>query len=168
LVGSQKGMFLRFVSVRIFDIVQAIAVTLWVGTLWSTGALVAPALFRMISDRVLAGNIAGYLFGVMAFIGLVCGSCILVVRLAQHGAGALRQPAFWLVVSMVVLVCIIQFGIQPVLAGLREQVFPEQVMQSAVANSFAAWHAAAGILYLVESTLGLGLVALVIRPQPLS
>ena len=151
---------------RIFDVVQAIAVTLWVGALWSTGALVAPALFRMISDRMLAGNIAGHLFEVTAFIGLACGSCLLLVHLVQYGVGALRQPVFWLVVSMVVLVCASQFGIRPVLAGLREQVYPEQVMGSAVANSFATWHAAAGILYLVESTLGLGLVTLVIRPQP--
>lgn len=151
---------------RVFDIVQAIAVTLWVGALWSTGALVAPALFRMISDRVLAGNVAGYLFGVTAFIGLACGSCLLVVRLVQNGAGALRQPVFWLIVSMLVLVCASQFGIQPVLAGLREQVYPEPVMQSAVANRFATWHAVAGITYLVVSMLGLGLVTLVIRPQP--
>ena len=157
---------MRFFSARIFDVVQAIAVTLWVGTLWSTGALVAPALFRMISDRVLAGNIAGYLFGVTAFIGLACGSCLLLVRLVQDGTGALRQHVFWLVVSMLVLTCASQFGIQPVLAGLREQVYPEQVMQSAVANSFAIWHAVAGILYLVVSVLGLGLVTLVIRPQP--
>lgn len=166
MAGSQKGRLLKILSARVFDAVQAIAVTLWVGTLWSTGALVAPALFRMIGDRALAGNVAGYLFGVTAFIGLACGSCLLVVRLVQDGTGALRQPVFWVVVSMVVLVCASQFGIQPVLAGLREQVYPEQVMQSAVANSFATWHAVAGITYLVVSMLGLGLVALVIRPQP--
>lgn len=157
---------MRFFSVRVFDFVQAIAVTLWVGALWSTGALVAPALFRMISDRMLAGNIAGHLFAATAFIGLVCGSCLLVVQWVQCGVGALRQPVFWLVVSMIVLVCVSQFGIQPVLAGLREQIYPEQVMRSAVANSFATWHMVAGILYLVESMLGLGLVTLVIRPQP--
>ena len=157
---------MKIFSSRVFDAVQAIAVTLWVGTLWSTGALVAPALFRLISDRVLAGNVAGYLFGVTAFIGLACGSCLLIVRLVQDGAGALRHPVFWLVVSMIVLVCAIQFGIQPVLAGLRQQVYPEPVMQSAVANSFATWHVVAGISYLVVSMLGLGLVTLVVRPQP--
>ena len=166
MAGSQKGRLLKIFSSRVFDAVQAIAVTLWVGTLWSTGALVAPALFRLISDRVLAGNVAGYLFGATALIGLACGSCLLVVRLVQDGAGALRQPVFWLVVSMLVLVCAIQFGIQPVLAGLRQQVYPEPVMQSAVANSFATWHAVAGISYLVVSMLGLGLVTLVVRPQP--
>jgi hypothetical protein len=155
-------------TVRILDVVQAIAVTLWVGTLWSTGALVAPALFRMIDDRMLAGDIAGHLFGVTAFIGLTCGGCLLTARLILDRTAALRQPLFWLVVSLVILDCISQFGIEPVLAGLREKGYPEQVMQSALANSFATWHAAAGILYLVQSTLGLVLVTLVVRPHPRS
>jgi len=166
LVRRQKGASLRSLSRRWFDVVQAIAVTLWVGTLWSTGALVAPALFRMISDRTLAGDIAGYLFGMTAFIGLACAGCLLTVRLVQDRAGALRQPMFWLVLSMVVLVCISQFGIQPILASLREQAYPRQVMQSASAGSFAIWHAAAGILYLVQCTLGLALVTLVVRAHP--
>ena len=151
---------------RLSATVQAIAVTLWVGTLWSTGALVAPALFRMIDDRMLAGDIAGHLFAVTAFIGLACGGCLLILRLIQDRAGAFRQPVFWLVVGMVALVCISQFGIQPVLAGLRAHAYPEEVMQTGSANSFAAWHAAAGILYLVQSALGLVLVTLVVRTHP--
>jgi hypothetical protein len=150
---------------RVLDIIQAIAVTLWVGALWSTGVLFAPALFRMISDRILAGNVAAHLFVVTAFIGLACGGCVLIIRLIEFRSLAIRQPVFWLVVSMMVLICISQFGIQPILSGLREQVYPAQVMQSAVANSFARWHMVAGILYLVTSLLGLGLVSLVIRPQ---
>jgi hypothetical protein len=39
-------------------------------------------------------------------------------------------------------------------------------MQSAAADSFAAWHAAAGILYLAQSLLGLVLVTLVVRANP--
>ncbi len=159
-------MLLRLFSVRLFDAVQAIAVTLWVGALWSTGALVAPVLFRMIADRILAGNIAGHLFSVTAFIGLACGGFLLIIRLIQDRTGALRQPVFWLVVSMVILVCVSQFGIQPVLAGLREQAYPEGVMHSALANSFATWHAVAGVLYLVQSTLGLVLVTMVVRAHP--
>jgi len=152
--------------VRLLDIVQAVAVTLWVGTLWSTGVIVAPALFRMIDNRMLAGDIAGHLFSVTAFIGLICGGCLLLARLIQDRTAALRQPLFWLVVGMVILVCIGRFGIHPVLADLREQAYPEQIMQGALASSFATWHAVAGILYIVQSTLGLALVTLVVRPHP--
>ena len=150
---------------RIFDSIQAIAVTLWVGTLWSTGAMVAPALFRMIGDRALAGTVAGHLFTVTAFIGLACGGYLLIAGLFRNRSGSLRQPVFWLVVGMITLVCISQFGIQPVLAGLREQAYPDSVMQSELARSFATWHAVAGTLYIVQCTLGLALVVLVIRPQ---
>ena len=140
--------------------------TLWVGTLWSTGALIAPVLFRMIDDRALAGDIAGHLFSLTAFVGLICGGSLLISRLMQYRATVLRQPLFWLGATMLILVCIGQFGIQPVLASLREQAYPEQVMQGALAGRFATWHAAAGIVYLVQCALGLVLVALVVRPVP--
>ena len=156
---------MRISTAHLIDIVQAILAALWVGTMWSTGALVAPALFRMIDDRALAGDVAGHLFGVTAFVGFAAGGCLLLLRLIEHRCAALRQPLFWLVVSMITLVCLMQFGVQPILAGLREQAHPEQAMQTALANSFATWHAVAGILYIVVSALGLVLVALVVQPH---
>lgn len=159
-------MSLSSLGARVSDAVQAVAVALWVGTTWSVGLMVAPALFRMIDDRTLAGDIAGYLFAVTAFVGLACGAIVLAARLLRHRGGALRQPAFWVVISMVVLVCVGHFGIRPVLAGLREQIYPQEVMRSALADSFAMWHAAAGILYIVQSALGLVLVTLLVRAHP--
>ncbi|MGH8809748.1 MAG: DUF4149 domain-containing protein, partial [Noviherbaspirillum sp.] len=38
--------------------------TLWVGSLWAVGYLVAPTLFATLPDSVLAGTIAGRLFRV--------------------------------------------------------------------------------------------------------
>ncbi|MGD2139121.1 MAG: DUF4149 domain-containing protein [Burkholderiales bacterium] len=146
---------------RVLDAVQAIAITLWVGALWTAGLLVAPLLFRMLDDRALAGTIAGSLFSTTALIGIVCGVCILATWFYSQRGGALRSRYLaWLVVAMLVITLAGQFGVQPVLAGLREQAFPQPVMQTTLAGSFARWHMVAGILYIVECLLGAALVIL--------
>lgn len=144
---------------RFLDAVQAIAVTFWVGALWTSGLLVAPLLFRMLDDRTLAGTIAGSLFATTALIGLACGACILIVWfLCQRGRAPHHHVLAWLVVAMLAVALIGQYGIQPVLTNLREQAYPQPVMQSIFADSFARWHMVAGILYLAQSLLGAGLV----------
>lgn len=144
---------------RFLDAVQAIAVTFWVGALWTSGLLVAPLLFRMLEDRTLAGTIAGSLFATTTLIGIVCGACILIVWfLSQRGRAPHHYVLAWLVVAMLAVALIGQYGIQPVLASLRAQAYPQPVMQSIFADSFSRWHAVAGIFYLVQSLLGAGLV----------
>ena len=44
--------------------------TVWCGSLWTIGYIVAPTLFAMLEDRQLAGSIAGRLFHAEAWIGL--------------------------------------------------------------------------------------------------
>jgi hypothetical protein len=144
---------------RLLDAVQAIAVTLWVGALWTSGLLVAPMLFRLLEDRALAGSIAGSLFGTTTLIGIACGACILIVWFfRQRGQTPHHHFPAWLVVAMLALALIGEYGIAPVLAGLRELAYPQPVMQTAFGGSFARWHMVAGILYLVQSLLGAGLV----------
>ncbi|HEX7634207.1 MAG TPA: DUF4149 domain-containing protein, partial [Noviherbaspirillum sp.] len=44
--------------------------TLWVGSLWTVGYLVAPTLFATLSDRALAGMIAGSIFRLEAWLSV--------------------------------------------------------------------------------------------------
>lgn len=144
---------------RLLDAVQAIAVTFWVGALWTSGLLVAPLLFRMLDDPTLAGTIAGSLFSTTTLIGVACGTCILIVWfLRQRGQTPQHYYLAWLVVAMLAIALIGQYGIQPVLVSLREQAYPQPVMQTAFADSFARWHMVAGILYLVQCLFAAGLV----------
>lgn len=57
---------------------QAVAITLWAGSLW-TGLLIAPMLFQVVPDRVLAGAVAGRIFSVVAYLGLACAACLVVL-----------------------------------------------------------------------------------------
>ena len=51
------------------------------------------------------------------------------------------------------------FGVQPILAQLKADSFPREVMESALRDRFAAWHGVSSVVYLVQSLLGLILVA---------
>ena len=55
---------------------------------------------------------------------------------------------------MLLLVLAGRFGIQPILAQLKADAFPADVMQSVFANRFKAWHGVASIAYVVQCLLG--------------
>jgi uncharacterized membrane protein len=145
---------------RLADAVHALAVTLWAGALWVIGLLTAPVLFQMIADRTLAGSIAGRLFLYVALIGMACGLYLLVFRLARFGTHAVRQGFFWVVVLLLVLTLIGQFGVQPILTALKQQAGAQAVMESVFRERFATWHGVASVLYIVQCVLALPLVLL--------
>ncbi len=135
-----------------------LSITLWVGGMWMLGYVVAPVLFKVLPDRQLAGTVAGQLFTLLAYIGIGCALYLLFFWLQQAGRTALRSTAFRATVAMLLLVLIGQFVLQPILAGLKAQALPLDVMQSALASQFKTWHAISGILYLIQSLLGIALV----------
>ena len=140
------------------DNLALIAITLWVGGMWAIGYMVAPALFSALPDRSLAGMLAGKMFTLIAYTGMVCGMYLILLRLFNAGIAALQQKIFWLVLFMLLLTIASHFGIQPVLSSLKAEAMPREVMESAFRNRFATWHGISSIVYLVESILGLLLV----------
>jgi predicted cobalt transporter CbtA len=140
------------------DKLALIVVTAWVGALWTVGYLVAPTLFNALENRQLAGMLAGKMFTLVAYVGIGAAFYLMIHRLVRYGTGALRQGVFWIVLVMLLLVLAGHFGIQPVLASLKAQALPTDVMQSIFADRFRTWHGVSSIAYLVESVLGLMLV----------
>ncbi|MDX1914341.1 MAG: DUF4149 domain-containing protein [Methylophilus sp.] len=134
-----------------------IIITLWVGGLWMTG-LSAYILFNTLQDRQLAGNVAGHLFTVMSYIGMVSAFYLLIQRLLEFGTNALKQQYFWAVLVMLLLVLAGHFGIQPLLAQMKTDALPNDVMHSVFANRFNTWHGVASIAYVIECLLGFVLV----------
>mgnify|MGYP001145746079 CR=1 FL=1 len=137
---------------------DAIVLTLWVGSLWTVGYLAVPILFQAQPDRQLAGILAGEMFRVQGYIGIACALYLLLRDALKFGKLSLRQPPFLAVALMFVITLAIQFGIQPLMNGLKSQALPMEVMQSPLADSFAMWHGISSILYLVASLLGLAAV----------
>lgn len=140
------------------DKLALIFMTAWVGALWAIGYLAAPTLFMTLSDKSLAGLLAGKLFTLVAYVGMASGAYLLIQRLARAGIATLRQPYFWIVLLMLLLTLAGHFGIQPVIAGLKAQAMPADVMHSVFADRFRTWHGVASIAYLLQSLLGVALV----------
>ena len=135
-----------------------IAVALWVGGLWAIGAIAAPTLFATLPDKQLAGMLAGKMFTLMAYVGMVSGLYLLIYRLASDGMRAFKQWFFWIVFIMLALVLIGHFGIQPIIQGLKVQGGTARVLEGVAADRFAHWHGIASVLYVLQSLFGLALV----------
>jgi hypothetical protein len=148
---------------RLFESLFALLLTLWVGSLWAVGLLVAPLLFATIDDRTLAGNVAGAIFSAEGWLGIGCGCYLLAYAMLRLGGRGARFPVIWIIVLMLVLTLAAQLGIQPLLAQIKASVAPLEVMQSAAGERFALWHAVSSALYLVQCGMGAGLVVLLRR-----
>jgi hypothetical protein len=144
---------------RLPDLLAAWSVALWVGGLWAVGYLAAPVLFYNLEDRMLAGFLAGKMFGWMAWVGLLCGGWLLVFRIARSGGSVLKQTFFWIVVVMLLLTIAQHFGIRPVMQELKDMAMPKDVMESLFRDRFQTWHGISSVVYLIQSLLGLALVA---------
>lgn len=136
----------------------SLAITAWVGGLWAIGYIAVSILFRAQPDKQLAGMLSGQMLGVIGYIGIVCGTYLLLYRLAISGKAAVREWVFWLVAAMLAITLLLQFGIYPLMAEIKLQAQSPDVMKSALAPRFKMWHGISSILYLVESLFGAALV----------
>ena len=130
---------------------ERILLTLWVGGQWAIGYLVAPSLFAHLDDRALAGTLAGPLFTVIAYIGLLCGAFLLLFNQWRNPLNRFNWRAV-LLLLMVLLVAAGQFLLTPMIADLRAQGLSESA-------AFGRLHGLASLLYLLTSLAGLALVA---------
>jgi len=140
---------------RLADTLYFTTLTLWVGSLWTIGYVVAPTLFATLADRQMAAMLAGKLFVLIGWIGLGCAAYLLIFMLLRLGRAAFGRWSFWLVLLMLGLTAISQFGINPLLAQLKADALPREVMESVLRDRFVTWHGIASILYLLQSLLGL-------------
>lgn len=137
-----------------------IAVAVWVGGLLAIGLIAAPVLFTQLADRGLAGNLAGAMFSVMAWVGLGCGIYLILFVVFSKGWRAIKSGVFWIVLLMLALTAAGHFGVQPILAQLQADALPRRVMETAMRDRFTTWHGVSSALYLVQSLLGIALVIL--------
>ena len=144
---------------RVADALCDVALTLWIGGLWTTGLVVAPTLFAELrGNRPLAGTLAGAIFELAAWVGLACATYLVAFLIYRWRGAALRRGSFWLILVMLLLTAVSLFGIQPLLAQLKADALPREVMESVLRDRFSAWHGISSLLYVVQSLLGLLLV----------
>lgn len=134
--------------------------TLWVGSLWTVGYLVAPTLFAILDDRVLAGTIAGTLFRIEAWLSLVCALAIIVLIKFAGADKDGKASKHLLGIAMAMLACTLigYFGLQPFMTALRAAAGSGGVMASASKTQFGILHGVASAFYLTQSLLGVALI----------
>ena len=143
---------------RLWEGLTSLVLVSWIGSVLALGAIAAPVLFSALEDKQLAGLLAGKMFIVGAWVGIVAGAYLLVYSLMREGARALRTWFFWLVLIMWLLTLAGHFGIQPILQNLKNQALPLAVMQSVFADRFSQWHGISRILWIIQALLGVILV----------
>jgi hypothetical protein len=148
---------------KIPDYLANLSTVLWVGGTWAVGYISVPVLFRTLPDHQLAGLLAGNMFKWMGSVGIVCALYLLIYQYYQFGKEAWKRQYFLLVASMLIILLVIQCGIQPVMADLKSQAAPLDVMQSTLASKFKILHGISSILYLLQSLMG---IAIVLNPVP--
>lgn len=139
--------------------VRLLLVTLWVGSLWTVGYLVAPTLFASLPDAMTAGSIAGKLFRIEAWLTVVCSLSFIVLLKrwpGQADASGNRRLAL-LALAMLGCTLIGYFGLQPFMAALKESA-ADGMMDAATRARFGMLHGVSSILYLAQSLLGAALV----------
>ena len=142
---------------RLLPAARLLVTTLWAGSLWTVGYLVAPVLFSTLPDRALAGSIAGSIFRIEAWLSVGCG-LVLLAMVVFDDASRERRSLLRLIVVMLLCVVVGYFGLQPWMAALRETAGPSGVMEGATRTQFGILHGVASLIYLFQSVLALVLV----------
>lgn len=135
--------------------------TLWVGSMWTIGYLVAPTLFATLADSALAGSIAGRLFRYQAWVAVASGVALLV--LLKFGSAAddgKRQRQLMLIVLAMLLCSLLgYFALNPFMAQLRETAAAAGGVWEAGARArFGMLHGVSSVFYLIQSVLGVALI----------
>jgi hypothetical protein len=134
---------------------ERLLLTLWVGSLWAIGYITAPFAFIYFEDIEVAGTFVGKLFIIVNYIGLACGSA-LVIRYASLGQHAMTLWRFWVTVTMLLLVVFIHFYLQVEMSVIKSLDWRQN---SALSDQFDLLHHISTVVYTLLSILGLALVA---------
>ena len=135
----------------------ALLTSLWLGMQVMAGYVAAPILFERLGKQE-AGNIAGMLFSINNYFGLLAWTVAwLVVRSNRNRSfsdNCKAVPKF--IILLLLLTASNQFLISPVIAAHKTGT--ANWLLSLLGGSFGMWHGISSIIYLVCSVLGLGLL----------
>lgn len=136
--------------------VLGVLLGIWLGAQLALGYVAAPVLFAQL-PRMQAGEIAGVLFSLQAYFGLVVWVLAVVVAYGgpQDSVPTGRQRA--LMVLLWLVLALNEGVVTPVIAALKSG--GSHVLLTLTGGDFGLWHGIASSLYLLASLLGLYLLA---------
>jgi len=134
---------------------------LWVGSILAVGYLVAPTIFNMMTDRQVAGMVAGGIFRVEAYLcTMVCIALMVLANLLV--TRGLTQYKVIRLILLGMLLCSVaaSFIFIPWMDSLRDEALLQgmPVMLSPSADLFGKLHGASSVVFMIQSVLGIYLV----------
>ncbi|MFZ3036506.1 MAG: DUF4149 domain-containing protein [Rugosibacter sp.] len=159
----------RVGGLRLGDSLSALIAAIWLGSQMAIGYIAAPVLFSKLADRALAGELAGAMFTVMAWVSIVCGGFLLLYLLLTHARRAAGLAVFWLVVGMLLMTIAGHFGLRTEMARLKQSALPLAISSMSSDNPlrvrFGLLHGVSSGLYLMQTLMGVALVVLQARSR---
>lgn len=139
--------------------IEILVLAVWVGALLAIGYIAAPVLFATLDDRRLAGELAGNMFRIVGWVGLVAAPLLLFRSASTAG---IRHWRAWILLAMLVIVATMQFGLQPYMASLKAQGLEAG---SDAARQFGMLHGVSSLLYMFNSISGVVLLLMGLQPK---
>lgn len=145
--------------------IQQLIATLWAGSLWTIGYLVAPTLFAMLPDKHLAGVIAGSLFRIEAWLSIFCAIALIFLLKIHVAKRDVRQRRllFGVILGMATCTVIGYFLLQPFMVMLRDTTELNGEMMKNARMQFGILHGISSVFYLIESLLAVILIMKITR-----
>ncbi len=140
-----------------------LCLALMLGLLVVSGYVVVPVLFAKAASHALAGALAGAIFHVanMGIVFLAAAVMVFWMRMAKSGMviGRLRWSLLLLVA---VLVVVNEYGITPVIADLKAQMGPIDLVADTdpLRKTFGIWHGVSALIHMCAAIAATLLVAL--------
>ncbi|MDD3266623.1 MAG: DUF4149 domain-containing protein [Burkholderiales bacterium] len=133
--------------------IAKLAMTFWVGGTLTVGCIIVPLLFKNL-DEITAATIAGQIFNIVAYIGMVSLFMALIEIVMDYKLQIFHLRRFWYIAFMETILFINYFAISPIIVKLRVQLtdITNRVFQHTTEFSF--WHSVSSILFLISCVLG--------------
>ncbi len=126
---------------------------IWVGLMMAVGLLVPMTIFSFLTDKQVAGMVAGQIFKNAGIISIIFGMSLLLFAntLVRRDLKQFKLIR-WCLLGTIVLSLIGNFIIQPWMAALRENTLSEgfPVLLSSKAQLFQTLHGVSSSIFLVE------------------
>jgi hypothetical protein len=124
---------------------------LWAGSLWTIGYVLAPALF--LHDGATAGAVVGVLLRAEVWVCVGCGVLLRLMVKFSPMEPERKRTLYRVIVTMMICALVIYFGLQPMMAKLKEAAGAGGLAGTPQARQFGLLHGASQLVYLVESVL---------------
>ena len=141
----------------------ALLMAVWLG-MHLSGYMISYALFAAL-DPVQAGTLAGKVFHVADYLGLLTWFLVFVSAKSAFGHGMSRSQIPRWSGLMLVLLAVNEFLILPVVEALRSDRNAAQWLHSLIGGGFGIWHGTSYVVYILGGIIGFFLCGRLLRAE---